>query len=599
MNSRSLSVNAGLVLLLGLINHIYASPICTKILDSSSADDQILYTYFDTYVNGTNPWSVIAHDVVETSRVEFNDGQHALRDMKLVHPSDSRLYRHEFYTRRQNSTFGSHQTLEMTVCAPGDEILYKGASNTATRGRIAYGNQMGGNYKNKGVWNFNLSLKYWAGEKPICKATFFEGQLPGLIDCPIYTFDVPKSSSETPIERTEVQKLRAQLDILLEDARQANDEYREEALSLDAVLKRIENKSLHNLTETDLAGFNTLWRRVEALRKQVDQLLTEREQLRSQFKTSWSKANIELNQIVQSFNIHLDDFETTFAFKLHDTSIGLEQLALDPAYSVRVYEQAAQKTITKLKALNQQSNSLGFITEAKLWLDTAANMEDILSSKEVSSPAEWRALIAAFKAVENYIFSVVDEDFWFRDSALTFEQKRALDSIKSVNEGLALMMERDLRSYREPNMTPAKREILMVLEATGNGLAESGATPENSARYTELLSGLASAITEGATCIALGIAAGDFGDVYEVVVGKDLCTGEELTPSERLISSIGFIAGNGRFWRGVGNTTGITSSAKAIARVSEELKEKARVMGMTDEQLEAYAKRMVNLRRCN
>lgn len=590
-----------LAALAGIASPGLTSPICTMISDSSRGESEILYNYFSTFINGTDPFSVIAHDSVETQYNSFADPitNDASIFRRHVHQVNPRYYRTESYTRRSSAYGGYNQSLRVTVCAPASDLIYRGAQNTASRDRIAYGNHLMGNYKNNGWWHFEFSLKYWAGEQPICNVNFGKGKLPALFECPVFTFNGLSAINEDPEVRTEAQELRERLDVLIENATRVNQDYKREAEEMDSILKSIEEKALNEITTADLGHIQDLTSKVQTLNEKVNALLDEKDRLKNEFETAWLEANMEIDKVVSQHNIVLSDYDTSFAFKIADSVIDLEQLAADSDASARVYRQYAQETIRSLKQINSQDDSIGFLTQAKLWLDTAASLESILTSKDISSPAEWRALNASFEEVETYIFRIVDKDFWFRDSALTYEQKRAIDSIKNVNPFIGSTMERDLRSYRAANMTPEKHEILQLLEAVGGGIAESGANDTDAAQYTPLLTQLASAVAEGAVCAAKVVAYGDFGDFYEVVIGKDICTGEVLSTSERLISSLSLVVGTARFWRGVGRATGLSQSARTITKISSEIREKGRAMGMTDDQLESFARRAARLDPCN
>lgn len=579
-----------------------ASPICTKISDSSSADLPILYNYFTTYVNGTDPWTEIAHNAVEVLRdcPSPDPNFKTFCNVRAEDPENSRYFRREFYYRSANANYGYSQTLDVETCVPDDHILYKAAQNVIARTRIAYGNELGGNNKNKGSWSFGFSAKIWSGEIPICRLSFSAGQLPALIDCPTYSFYKPKPTADTdnPDEQTLRERLRAKMKTLLENARKSNEEYRQKAEEYKAIWNRIEGKQFGALNASDFGGMRDLWERVEKLNKQIEALLIEKDILRSEFDNSWADANIELSKITADVGLSSSDYEAGFAFTIYSSSIQLQVISSDPAFNPKVYSDYAEKTISKLKSLNAGGDSVNFITEAKLWLATASDLRELLETEDLTTVEEWKALLLSFESVETYIYSVVDRDFWFLDSALTSDQRRALGHIRAWNPDLAIFMERDLRNYREKNMTTQKREILTMLEVIGDGIGEVGPKSSEADNFKPLASELAVAIKEGVVCASKVLIAGDFADLYEVVIGKDFCNGEELTIGDRVVTSTGLLIGNGRFYRMVSRKAGITGGARIVAEIAADIKDKAKAIGMDDERLHSLAKKLADLPRC-
>uniref|UniRef100_UPI0012E2ED59 pre-toxin TG domain-containing protein n=1 Tax=Marinagarivorans algicola TaxID=1513270 RepID=UPI0012E2ED59 len=385
---------------------------------------------------------------------------------------------------------------------------------------------------------------------------------------------------------------------LIKRARSLDKKYQDRAKDYRNVLQNITNKDLNDIKASDMEYISELSRKVEALKTEINTLLVERDALQVSFNEKWTATSENLNGIINSFGIVLDDFDTSFALNVDASDIELIAFAQNPNFNPEIYNQYAKNTINRLKQLNANNENRNFLNQVKLWLDTAANLESVLTEKSISAPEEWRALNDAFDEVEDYIFSVVDRNFWFKDSALTLSQKNALIKISDVNAALALLMERDLRTYRTINNTAEKQDILTLLEAVGNGLKEDEATAADAPKYNDMLNGLAEAIAKESVCLAKTLALSDIGDIYEVTIGKSLCTGEPLSTSDRLISSLGLFAFSGRFWRGAAKAAGLGGDAKTIITLTRKMKDYAKVMKLTPVELDDFAHRMAKLYPC-
>lgn len=592
-----------ITLLITLFSLSAHGTVCTKTVDTARYTDEniILNEFTGVYVNGNLPWDSIKFDVETTREDVLEETEHDRRAylyLTQMHQKNPSWYsrinyeRNYEYRRTQGESYGYRQSYETEVCGPPEDLLFRGTTNEVARVPISYGNYLGGDWKNKGYYSFRASIKYWSGEEEFCNVSFGPGKLPGAYGCDIHKFNVPEALFP-PKEQTEREKMRAALDVLIEQGKGVNAKFKDKLEKADRALKTIEGLGLFEIEETHLEGAVSMTV-LNSLRKELNKLIAERESLREEFDQTWEEASNDIDEIVNQLGITTSDFDTSFALNIHESTIDLSQLGMGSDPAITAYLTYARETKNKLKNLEQQGDSLAFITETKLWLDTAKNLESILADKEVTAPGEWRALVTTFQDVEQYIFSVVDRDFWFKDSPVTEENKRSILKIKSLSHGMALIIEGDLRGYRRRDMTDEKREVLIMLDLVGNSINEDSVASE----YQETLNGLAAAIAEGSVCAAKVVISGDFGDLYEVAFGKDLCSGESLTMPERLISSIGFAIGNGRAWRSAAEKAGLTTQAKYVFDLSSTIKTSGRKMGMDDAQLKDFASRMAELYPC-
>lgn len=285
--------------------------------------------------------------------------------------------------------------------------------------------------------------------------------------------------------------------------------------------------------------------------------------------------------------------------QLSGLDINLPSLSQSSSYSSQLYRDYADATLDKLRDLYAGNDNKEFIRHTKLWIDTTGEIKKSMDLLITASPDEWRSMISSFERVENYVFSVIDNDFWFRDSPVTLAQREAVDSIRDVSPKWAGIIDNELRTYRANNNTPDRQNILTALESLGRAIDEEGAENINPAELEETFAGMAEAIKTGAVCAAKIIALSDFGDFYEIVIGKDLCTGESLSVGERMVSVVGVAFGSARFWRGAAKASGIISETKHFINVSSKLKEVAASFGMTKAQLENLAKKMAQYYPCD
>ena len=89
------------------------------------------------------------------------------------------------------------------------------------------------------------------------------------------------------------------------------------------------------------------------------------------------------------------------------------------------------------------------------------------------------------------------------------------------------IIEDEVRTWRGKTVTQRQLEMLLALEALGNGIKELLVRDETPSKSIgSIVSGAAIAIKDASVCATKVIVTGDFGDFYEVVIGKDLCSGK-------------------------------------------------------------------------
>ncbi len=125
-------------------------------------------------------------------------------------------------------------------------------------------------------------------------------------------------------------------------------------------------------------------------------------------------------------------------------------------------------------------------------------------------------------------------------------------------------------------LTPKQELVLKTIIELGNAfdLAILQTVESSKAiieRLKSITQGAVQAVKDVAVCLVKVGAAGDYGDWYEVVIGKDFCDGSDLTLAGRGITAIGLIAGQGKFWRVVGETVGVTTTVAKVGKKATEV----------------------------
>ncbi len=96
------------------------------------------------------------------------------------------------------------------------------------------------------------------------------------------------------------------------------------------------------------------------------------------------------------------------------------------------------------------------------------------------------------------------------------------------------------------------------------------------ARLTVITEGAVKVVRDGAICAAKVVAADNFGDWYEIINKRDICTGEEITRSGQVISAAGLVIGSAKFWRVMGETVGIAVTTKRVFKETEVVVDSAK-----------------------
>jgi hypothetical protein len=213
------------------------------------------------------------------------------------------------------------------------------------------------------------------------------------------------------------------------------------------------------------------------------------------------------------------------------------------------------------------------------WNQKQKDVEAALAARSRISAAEMKAYYESVNKVKAFILETgcggngcLSEDGWFKDSAVPSEVRRSLKAeLRTIDPIKSELLEEQMRTWQRDEINQQK--ILAAVQAlSGAARTLSRLAVDDSAylrgRLDAILSSTLTAAKNGA-CVAGTLAPGvnDFADWYEMVEGKDVCTGDSLAIWEQALSGVGLIAGSGRLWRTMAEE--ISGLAKVAHRTDE------------------------------
>ncbi len=476
---------------------------------------------------------------------------------------------------------------EGEVCVDNSDVLEVGNNNAKVEFWLPYGgkntsyraelvNSLGRDITICDYYNLKYDSNDSENNSPECESKFY----------------ISLEDFAPDLYRQLVEAEKELLELVVEALDQEN-EYEEQVIHVTDAITRIDLKSFDEIFDSDLEAVSSVLTLYKDLKKDLADLRNETQFLSNQLSDMWQEATLSIDTTLHEYGYDVSQMPALPQIDISSLSMisGTTPVQVD---NINYYRQYAEQTKDQLQSLAISGNNREFVLAAKQWLINSNALQEQLSSQLISTPQEWEALTQAFEDVESYVFTVVDQDFWFLDSPVTQQQREALKSINNYSQQYGEMIEHNLRSWRSDDMTQDKQDLLTTLEAAGNGIEASMENGQNE-DFDDLLFGLATSIREGSICAAKVMITGDFGDFYEVVIGKDLCSGEQLTTGERLFSSLGFVAGNGHFWRGVGKTLGLLVRSRNIVNLTAFMKDQARIMNMSDGELKRFVERLSDI----
>ncbi|MEM9101981.1 MAG: HNH endonuclease [Pseudomonadota bacterium] len=380
-------------------------------------------------------------------------------------------------------------------------------------------------------------------------------------------------------------------------------EWQDALEAAESTLDTIADKPFDALSETDLSAVDSALSRYRDLNTALTTLRQAVVQLREQVDTRLAALNDLVETSLHAVGVEPADYQTRHPFAL--PTITIPQLIQDYAFedSQNFYQVYADEVLLQLQSFEAQGLHTEFLETVQAWLVTMERMRDHLDAYSYVAKKEWEAFFTHFTRVETYVFGSstqpgqLSRDLWFTDSPLTAAQRESVAVIANHFPAMGAEIADALRQWRAA-FTPGQAAIAETIGALGQGIQGLADEGEPVSHARDLVMGALVVLKEAGACLSLSVAAGDFGDLYELINGKSLCTGDALTVGERAFSALGLVAGSGAFWRGVGKWIGLLKESQLALQVTQHLEDVGRSLGLSRDRLQALAQNVKNALPC-
>lgn len=303
--------------------------------------------------------------------------------------------------------------------------------------------------------------------------------------------------------------------------------------------------------------FNDLKGKATDVQKEIDAIAAEIER-----KIDDTAIDVDTRLVERGFTPAGIQFEST----LPDYSLDIPSTSTSDRFaeSGSFYEDYADDSIKTLARYYNAGDNRQFLIEVRAWLNNSETLKRNLSAASFDSPAEWRKFSDAFKRVNDYIYSIVDSELWFKDSPVTPYIRESFNDLAKDFPIQAQVIEDEMRTWRGQVVTEQQLAFIRAFEGIARGFRVMGSELALIGKTaTDMMNSAAASVKSGVTCATKVVALADMGDMIELTSGKDICTGEELTATGRFLTGIGLGIGYGKFWRAVGETLGLNVKVKA------------------------------------
>lgn len=420
-----------------------------------------------------------------------------------------------------------------------------------------WGDKSDGSILGSATARFSLSTK---PQRLICHMHFFEGSTPTrtcqeTIEIPLEEIDSTLSAHIRSLERTlressdDLHALQVELEAL-------------EAVLRDRMNGPFESLDLSSLTGRAIPGLEEIYAIWKEARKSIEEVKVESDKLLKKAEEGEAKLRQDLAYI--SPEIVLPDVPPPTLPEL------------PRAGEAANYTAWGQNWINKINATRSPAEAQDV---AATYLRSATALRKSLQSS-VYVLDELRSFLEATQAVETVLYETgcggkgcLGRDGYARGSQVPQASRKALkEDLPLIDTPAAARLEKQVRTW-EGTLTPQQKTVLAAIDALGGAARTFTRLASDEAAYLRgrLSAVLSSTITAAQTtaCVAGTLAPGvnDFADWYEMVEGKDLCTGSELPIWQRALSGVGVIAGSGRLWRTMGEE--IAGISKAAAKADD------------------------------
>jgi hypothetical protein len=243
-----------------------------------------------------------------------------------------------------------------------------------------------------------------------------------------------------------------------------------------------------------------------------------------------------------------------------------------------------KETVNKYKevfAKYYQQETKSFYVSILAYLSTFASFgEEYVKTQDIDE----KSYLDFLKAVENgekYFENIdfdKDEYGYPLNSPIPNDVKETIRSdIRPHAPAQAMALDDELKKW-EGSLTEKQRLVLDAIRFLGSAFHQAvlnlpGELSAISKRLKSITEGAIEAVKDVTKCMAKVGVSGDFADWYEITLGKDYCTGDDITIPGRVLSAAGLIVGSAKFWRVMGDAAGIAVNTKRVFKETEHVAE--------------------------
>lgn len=377
-----------------------------------------------------------------------------------------------------------------------------------------------------------------------------------------------------------------------------------EIKEIDSILEKLESRSFQKIEESHLGTLQWAKDKFKELKKDVDDIIETNEKKREEIITGLEliRSSVEDSLAKEGFNINDEHAFEVDSFTI-DLSIEIpEIISINEEITSQnnVYDQFATLRISELNDLYRRNKRKEFLQVVIVWSKYTHDMAVLLKDRMGLYNDEFNLFQKSVSKVENYLYvspGYLDAGLWFKDSKVSKEVRRVIkEQIKVHVPEVGHSLEKELQSWggNRP-LTEKQKNTLKTILVLGYGfeyisknLHEAG--KDALQQWKQTAHGVLEFIKDESECLAKTSIAGDFGDLYEIVSGRDLCDPNvEITTVGKIISSISLIGLNGRVFRRIAAVSGLEVTVLKAVEIGENLIDAAKKFGFrSKEQLKEF-----------
>ena len=350
------------------------------------------------------------------------------------------------------------------------------------------------------------------------------------------------------------------------------DEFKEKFKLAQALLEKMANLEFSELAPEDFEAFGQAKEAILNLRKDIAVLQQEIRETQSRIKENLEKkSSLIKNELSREGipSLSRPKMEITFASSESGSSTGGEGDTFDKENNI--YKTYANKVLDELQANLRSNDRLAFISNVEAWTKTVATYERIALDRQHFSKREWEAFQEHYEAVATFVESHLDKDLWFKDSPIPVEIRESLRAeMRELAESESSDLESALKKLSTKNLTPEQKtsiELVAALVLVAKELSKAPKREEVLPDFRDTVIEATKVIASGISCLAKAQLTSRLGSFYELVSGKSICDGSELSTTERVLSGVELALGTPKLLTFLGTVVGVGTFAKKAEKV--------------------------------